>query len=66
MAKIGKEIAILDAKLADPSLYTGPANKATDLQTARAAAGARMAKAEQTWLDATAALETAGLDSQAA
>jgi ATP-binding cassette subfamily F protein 3 len=66
MAKIGKEIATLDAKLADPSLYSGPAGKATELQTVRAAAGARMAKAEQTWLDATTALEAAGLDSQAA
>ena len=66
MAKAGREIAVLDAKLADPSLYTGPAGKVTELQTARAAAGQRLAVAEQKWLEATAALEAAGLDTEAA
>ncbi len=66
MAKIGAEIAKLDAKLADPDLYTGPAAKVTELQTARGQAGTRMAAAEQKWLDATAELESAGLDTQAA
>jgi ATP-binding cassette subfamily F protein 3 len=66
MAKIGKEIATLDAKLADPTLYTGPAAKVTELQTARAAAGARLAAAEQKWIEASSALEAAGLDTEAA
>lgn len=66
MAKVAKEIATLDAKLAEPSLYSGPAAKVTELQTARAAAGTRMAKAEQIWLEATTALEAAGLDTEAA
>jgi ATP-binding cassette subfamily F protein 3 len=66
MAKIGAEIAKLDAKLADPDLYTGPTAKVTELQTARGQAGTRMAAAEQKWLDATTQLESAGLDTQAA
>jgi ATP-binding cassette subfamily F protein 3 len=66
MAKIGAEIAKLDARLADPELYTGPTSKVTELQTARGQAGSRMAAAEQKWLDATTELESAGLDSQAA
>jgi hypothetical protein len=36
------------------------------LQTARGAAAARLAAAEQKWLDATTELEAAGLDSEAA
>ena len=66
MVKIGAEIAKLDAKLADPDLYTGPAAKVTELQTARGQAGSRMAAAEQKWLDATSQLEAAGLGSEAA
>jgi ATP-binding cassette subfamily F protein 3 len=66
MAKIGGEIAKLDAKLADPELYAGPAAKATEIQTARGAAAARLATAEQKWLEATAQLEAAGPDTEAA
>ncbi|MDB5395898.1 MAG: glycosyl transferase family 1 [Rhodospirillales bacterium] len=66
LSKIGKEIEKLDGQLADPALYTGPAAKVTELQTARAAAGARLAAAEQKWIEATTALESAGLDTEAA
>jgi ATP-binding cassette subfamily F protein 3 len=66
MAKIGKEIEKLDTQLADPKLYTGPTAKVTELQTTRAAAGNRLAAAEQKWLEATTALETAGLETEAA
>ena len=66
LSKIGKEIEKLDVQLADPALYTGPAAKVTELQTTRAAAGARLAEAEQKWLEATTALESAGLDTEAA
>jgi ATP-binding cassette subfamily F protein 3 len=66
MAKIGKEIEKLDVQLADPKLYSGPTAKVTELQTTRAAAGNRLAAAEQKWLEATTALETAGLDTEAA
>ena len=66
ITKIGAEIAKLDAKLADPELYSGPAAKVTELQTARGAAAARLAAAEQKWLDATTELEAAELESQAA
>ena len=66
MAKIGSEIAKLDAKLADPALYTGPAAKVTELQTARGQAGSRLAAAEQKWLEATAALEATEPGTEAA
>jgi len=66
MAKIAGEVAKLDAKLADPELYTGPAAKVTEIQTARGAAAARLAAAEQKWLEATTELEAAGLDTEAA
>ena len=66
MARVGGEIAKLDAKLADPELYTGPAAKVTEIQTARGAAAARLAAAEQKWLEATTQLEAAGPDTEAA
>jgi ATP-binding cassette subfamily F protein 3 len=66
MAKIGKEIEKLDTQLADPKLYSGPTAKVTELQTARAGAGNRLAAAEQRWLEATTALEAAGLETEAA
>ena len=66
MARIAKEIEKLDLQLADPKLYSGPTGKVTELQTARAGAGSRLAAAEQKWLDATSALESAGSDAEAA
>ena len=66
MAKLGKEIATLDAKLADPALYSGPATKIGELQTQRGAAAARLARAEEAWLEATATLEAASPDTEAA
>jgi ATP-binding cassette subfamily F protein 3 len=66
MAKIAGEIAKLDTRLADPELYVGPAAKVTEIQTARGAAATRLAAAEQKWLEATAQLEAAGPDTEAA
>ncbi len=66
IAAIGKEIAALDSKLAEPELYNGPAIRVTELQTSRGSAGSRLAAAEQRWLEATTALEAAGLDTEAA
>jgi ATP-binding cassette subfamily F protein 3 len=62
IATLEKEIAVLDAKLADPKLYTGPVAKLTETQTKRSNLGARLATAEQKWLDATSRIEAAGLD----
>jgi ATP-binding cassette subfamily F protein 3 len=66
IAMLEKEIAILDGKLADPSLYAGPAGKLTDIQTKRSKLSARLAAAEQKWIDATSRIEAAGPDIQAA
>jgi ATP-binding cassette subfamily F protein 3 len=59
IAALHAEIARLDAKLADPALYEGPAARITELQVARAAAGARLQAVEDRWLEASEELETA-------
>ncbi|RDD62795.1 ABC-F family ATP-binding cassette domain-containing protein [Ferruginivarius sediminum] len=51
--------AELEAKLADPSLYDGPAEKAQSLQMDLARVGDELAKAEDAWLEAQEALEGA-------
>jgi ATP-binding cassette subfamily F protein 3 len=51
--------AELEAKLADPSLYDGPAEKVQTLQMDLARVGDEMAKAEDAWLEAQEALEGA-------
>ena len=66
IAELTKEAAALDRKLADPKLYTGPVARVTELQTERGRIGARLEAAEQTWLEAAAALEAASPDSEAA
>jgi ATP-binding cassette subfamily F protein 3 len=66
MARLNQEIAKIERKLADPELYTGPATKLTELQTTLGNLTARLGKAEQKWLEASAALEAAGLDTEAA
>ncbi|HTJ64471.1 MAG TPA: ABC-F family ATP-binding cassette domain-containing protein [Alphaproteobacteria bacterium] len=64
--KITKEIAALDRKLEDPELYSGPATIIAALQTERGAAATRLAVAEEKWLEASAALEAADPEAQAA
>jgi ATP-binding cassette subfamily F protein 3 len=66
LADLNKEAAALDRKLADPKLYTGPAAKMTELQTLRGKIGVKLETAEQAWLDAAAALEAAGPETEAA
>ena len=66
VAELTKEAAALDRKLADPKLYTGPVARLTELQTERGRIGNRLEAAEQTWLEAAAALEAASPDSEAA
>jgi ATP-binding cassette subfamily F protein 3 len=66
VAELTKEVAAVDRKLADPALYNGPAARVTELQTERGRIAARLEAAEQSWLEAAAALEAAGPDSEAA
>ena len=58
MAKLHAEIAGLDVRLADASLYRRPADAAA-LAKARADAVKALAAAEETWLAASTAAETA-------
>jgi ATP-binding cassette subfamily F protein 3 len=58
--KLTKDIAELDAALADPALFSSDPAKGSALSKARAEAGDKLAQAEQEWLDAAGALEAAG------
>jgi len=55
--KLTQEIEKLDAALADPKLFTSDPAKGAALSKARADAGAKLAAAEQDWLEASGALE---------
>jgi ATP-binding cassette subfamily F protein 3 len=57
--RLSAEIAKLDTALADPSLFTSDPAKGAALAKARAEAGAKLAAAEQEWLEASDALEEA-------
>jgi len=59
MEKLTAEIASLDAKLADPDLYAKDAAKAQKLMLDRGLKAKALAEAEEAWLMATEALETA-------
>ena len=59
MEKHRDKIAKLDAKLADPSLYDRDPDEAVRLGTARDKAQADLDKAEEAWLAASEAYETA-------
>ena len=47
------------ARLADPTIYTGPGTVVTDLQREKARLEREVANAEQRWLTAQEALEKA-------
>jgi ATP-binding cassette subfamily F protein 3 len=66
IARLSREIAALDAKLADPKLYNGGAFRAAELQKTRGDCANRLAVAEERWLEASTALEAAGKDTEAA
>ncbi|HZD92217.1 MAG TPA: ABC-F family ATP-binding cassette domain-containing protein [Pseudolabrys sp.] len=57
--KLTREIAALDEKLADGSLFTRDAAKAAEFAKRRADTAEALAAAEEEWLTASAALETA-------
>ncbi len=48
--------------MADPALYTGPADKLTKLQIDLGVVDKKLASAEETWLDALEAYETAAAE----
>jgi len=54
-----RRIARIDAALASPSLFGRDPRKATSLAKARAAAADALGRAENEWIDASAALEAA-------
>ena len=59
MAKIADMLARIDARLAEPALYQGPADKIETLQVKRGEILEAQARAETLWLAAEEALEAA-------
>jgi ATP-binding cassette subfamily F protein 3 len=59
MARLAKAIAEIDAKLAEPGLFARDPQQAARLAKTRADTAATLAKAEEDWLDASAAYEQA-------
>ena len=57
--RFGQEIATLDASLAEPGLFARDPARAAVLAKARADAVSALARAEDDWLDASAAFESA-------
>ena len=55
--KLEKQIQALDTELADPVLYEKSPAKATDKAKQRADAVARLAEAEEQWLELSAEYE---------
>ncbi len=58
-AKLEKQIQALDAELADPALYEKTPAKATEKAKQRAEAAAKLATAEEQWLELSAEYEDA-------
>jgi ATP-binding cassette subfamily F protein 3 len=59
MAQLGRQLQKLDATLADGDLFARDPARAADLSKTRANVVAALAKAEEEWLAASAALEIA-------
>jgi ATP-binding cassette subfamily F protein 3 len=59
IARLTKQLENLDSQMADGDLFTRDAGKAATLAKARAEAAQALAAAEEEWLAASAALETA-------
>ncbi len=57
--KLNREKESLEAQLADPALYAGPAEQVTELQKSLRDVERRIAEAEHDWLEAQEALESA-------
>ncbi|HYD32325.1 MAG TPA: ABC-F family ATP-binding cassette domain-containing protein [Azospirillaceae bacterium] len=63
IAKFSDAKTKLETQLADPALYTGPSDKVTRLQIDLGEAQKRLAAAEEEWLEAQEALESAAAES---
>ncbi len=59
MARLSKDLAAIDGKLADGSLFAREPAKAAELAKTRADIARGLAAAEEEWLEASSALETA-------
>ncbi|WP_428660146.1 ABC-F family ATP-binding cassette domain-containing protein [Reyranella sp.] len=59
IAKLTKERAVLEARLADPATWSGPPGVAADLQKEKVRLERELAHAEHQWLTAQEALEAA-------
>jgi len=57
--RLGKDIATIDAALAEPGLFARDPARAAGLAKARADAATALARAEDDWLEASAAFESA-------
>ncbi|WP_119165914.1 ABC-F family ATP-binding cassette domain-containing protein [Algihabitans albus] len=60
LEKLQAALDLLEQELADPSLYDGPADRLTRLQTKHAEVKAAIAETEERWLEAQGDLEAAG------
>ena len=60
--KLGAETARLEARLADPAIYSGPAAEVAKLQKELGDLKKRLAAAEDDWLEALEALEAAAAE----
>jgi ATP-binding cassette subfamily F protein 3 len=61
MARCSSEISRIDAALARPGLFDRDPGKAAALGKARALAAITLARAEEDWLEASAALESGSI-----
>ena len=59
MEKLTQEIAVLEARMADPEIYNGPTSKLMDLQVAHKKVKDTLAETEQQWLSAQEAIDGA-------
>jgi ATP-binding cassette subfamily F protein 3 len=57
--RLGREIAVIDAALAEPGLFARDPVRAAALAKGRVDAASALARAEDDWLDASAAFESA-------
>ena len=55
--KFTQALKLIEAKLADPKLYNGPAEQVADWQRKHAEVRQRLSEAEEAWLEAQVALE---------
>jgi ATP-binding cassette subfamily F protein 3 len=57
--RLGQKIAVIDAAMAEPGLFARDPARAATLAKGRADAASALARAEDDWLEASAAFETA-------